>query len=179
LCRGRDMHHIVLSQVNPFNQRNIETTILLSFQFPFPPQLPMFDIVSDKLLKLSSTAQQKLSHQKIQVTPETFYKTFSDLVRRDPISKVVVFIDDHPAILHAFKEDFIKRTLQMSSMTSIWLDVCVTILDGLCIARGKADTCRLYVIKVCFAVCSLCSVKRCESMCMRCVCGMQYMVYVV
>lgn len=47
-----------------------------------------------------------------------------------------------------FKEDFVKRTLHMHAMNSIWLDACVFMLDGLCASRGNADLCSLFVAKV-------------------------------
>lgn len=110
----------------------------------------MYDIVCEQLLKLSSAALHKLSSQaNTKVTPETFYDSFNDLLQKSRIAPVVAFIDQRPLLLRLFKEDFIKRTLQMPSMASIWLDVCVYILDALCISRGKIDISHLFVVKVC------------------------------
>jgi hypothetical protein len=115
----------------------------------------MYDIISDKLLKLSAVAMQKLTSANVVPTPENFFKLLSELVKKDPVARIVAFIDHHDAPLRIFKEDFVKRTLRMHSMTSVWLDVCVSILDGLCLSRGVIDICHLYVIKVRLSFCLL------------------------
>ena len=114
----------------------------------FPPQLPMYDIVSNRLMKLSATATQNLANADMVLTPDNFFVALLELVKKDPIARVVAFIDEHPTLLRLFKRDFVKRTLRMHSMTDVWLDVCVYILDGLCLSHGKIDICHLYVIKV-------------------------------
>ena len=70
------------------------------------------------------------------------------LIQFFPTIGVIAFVDEHKALLRLFKEDFVKRTLRMHSMVSVWLDVCISILDGLCLSRGKINICHLYVIKV-------------------------------
>jgi hypothetical protein len=120
----------------------------VSTLFSFPPQIFMYDFISDYLLKLARRAQLKLSHTHTPITPESFYVAFYDVVKRDRIAPVVAFVNSHPIMFRMFKEDFVKRTLHMHTMNSIWLDACVFVLDGLCTARGSADVCCLFVAKV-------------------------------
>jgi hypothetical protein len=120
----------------------------VSTRFSFPPQIFMYDFVSDYLLKLAKRAQIKLAQTHSSVTPDNFYAMFYDVVKRDRIAPVIVFVNSHPIIFRMFKEDFVKRTLYMHAMSSIWLDACVLVLDGLCTSRGTADVCGLFVAKV-------------------------------
>lgn len=108
----------------------------------------MFDFVSDYLLKLTMRAQLKLAATHTPVTPESFYAAFYDVVKRDRVAPVVAFVNTHANMFRMFKEDFVKRTLHMHTMNSIWLDACVFVLEGLCISRGNPDVCALYVAKV-------------------------------
>lgn len=127
-------------------QYNIQAPV--STLFPFPPQLFMFDFVSDRLLKISTRTHIHLAQTHSTIIPDAFYNHFSEMVKKDRIAPVVTFINSHNAIFRMFKEDFVKRTLHMHTMTSIWLDACVFILDGLCNSRGNVDVCCLYVAKV-------------------------------
>lgn len=74
-------------------QYNIQAPV--STHFTFPPQIFMFDFVSDHLLKLATRAQLKLANSHAPITPETYYAAFYNEVKRDRIAPVVAFVNSH------------------------------------------------------------------------------------
>ena len=146
-----DLVHIILRTLSPpplidILKLNVETTISLARQFSTPPRLAMYDIISDQLLKLLDTATKRLSNRII--THDLLDEEFAELVEKDSLYPAVQFIDNNPHLMRLFKEDFVTRTLQMSTMKSKLLEMAVEILDGLCFARAnKYGVPRLYIVK--------------------------------
>lgn len=140
-----DNHHselinIILRTISPpplvdILKLNVETTITLYRQFSFPPRLAMFDVISDKMLKLLEAAAKKISSKII--TQAELSDPFLELKESDIIHPAVKYIEANPSLMRLFKEDFVKRTLQMPKMHSKCLDMVVEILDGLCYARKE------------------------------------------
>lgn len=135
-----ELINIILRTVSPpplvdILKLNVETTISLYRQFAFPPRMAMYDVVSDKLLKILDAANKKISAKII--TQNELDDPFAELLENDSIFPAVKFIENNPTLMRLFKEDFVKRTLQMSKMHTKCLDMVVEILDGLCFAREK------------------------------------------
>eukprot|EP00026_Physarum_polycephalum_P000017 Phypoly_transcript_00017.p1 GENE.Phypoly_transcript_00017~~Phypoly_transcript_00017.p1 ORF type:complete len:3587 (+),score=621.73 Phypoly_transcript_00017:1211-10762(+) len=143
--------HIILRTVSPpplidILKLNVETTISLARQFPTPPRLAMYDLISDQLLKLLDSAVKRLANKII--THDLLDEEFSELAEKDNLYPAIQFIDNSAFLSRLFKEDFVTRTLQMSAMKSKALEMTVELLDGLCYARGnKLGVLRLYIVK--------------------------------
>lgn len=117
---------------------NLNTITTVHCHYYSPSSFVLFDVISEKILSLLRISCSTNSN-----VLEILRPAFKLLVKRDPISSVVNFINSKPELLISFKRDLITRTLQLPSLKGKWLDLAVTFLDSF---RTGNDILELYLL---------------------------------
>lgn len=124
--------------------------IAISREFEFPSHFPLFDVVAVQIQKLLEDA--KASIHKVERTPITLAEALQKKIFVNAqLRKITQAISSSPHLLGLYKRDFITRTLRLFSVyaprhseNSVWLDVCVKILDS--ITEGDTSLIHLHVV---------------------------------